>query len=169
MPPEVSSQSPSPEQTMGGAQYYIEPWLHGTLFHIRQNDAALKLNTVASIIETKIELFGLNVKRHAWRTPGTIPTVKHGGGSIILFLLNFRGRVRDSSQDRGKDERSKVQRSLMKTCSIPLRTSDWGEGSPSNRTATLSTQKCLKNLFSLCHYGVLCADWWGEIFGSLLE
>jgi hypothetical protein len=25
MPPEVSSQSPSPEQTMGGAQHYIEP------------------------------------------------------------------------------------------------------------------------------------------------
>ena len=24
---------PSSEQTMGGAQYYIEPWLHGTLFH----------------------------------------------------------------------------------------------------------------------------------------
>jgi hypothetical protein len=25
MPQEVSSQSPSPEQTMGGTQYYIEP------------------------------------------------------------------------------------------------------------------------------------------------
>ena len=33
-PQEVSSQS-SPEQTMGGTQYYIEPWLHGTLFHIK--------------------------------------------------------------------------------------------------------------------------------------
>jgi hypothetical protein len=30
-----------------------------------------------------IELFGLNSKRHIWRKPGTIPTVKHGGGSII--------------------------------------------------------------------------------------
>ena len=28
--------------------------------------------------ETKIELFGLNAKRHGWRKPGTIPTVKHG-------------------------------------------------------------------------------------------
>jgi hypothetical protein len=35
MPQEVSSQSPSPEQTIGGTQYYIEPWLHGTLFHIK--------------------------------------------------------------------------------------------------------------------------------------
>ena len=31
--------------------------------------------------ETKIELFGLNAKRHVWRKPGAIPTVKHGGGS----------------------------------------------------------------------------------------
>uniref|UniRef100_A0AAZ3RSQ3 Tc1-like transposase DDE domain-containing protein n=1 Tax=Oncorhynchus tshawytscha TaxID=74940 RepID=A0AAZ3RSQ3_ONCTS len=35
--------------------------------------------------ETKIELFGLNAKHHVWRKPGTIPTVKHGGGSIILW------------------------------------------------------------------------------------
>ena len=35
--------------------------------------------------ETKIELFGLNTKRHVWRKPGTIPTLKHGGGSIMLW------------------------------------------------------------------------------------
>ena len=42
--------------------------------------------------ETKIELFGLNAKNHIWRKPGTahllantIPTVKHGGGSIMLW------------------------------------------------------------------------------------
>jgi hypothetical protein len=35
--------------------------------------------------ETKIELFGLNAKCHIWRKPGTIPTVKHGGGSIIVW------------------------------------------------------------------------------------
>ena len=34
--------------------------------------------------ETKIELFSMNAKRHIWRKPGTIPTVKHGGGSIML-------------------------------------------------------------------------------------
>jgi hypothetical protein len=32
--------------------------------------------------ETKIQLFGLNVKHHIWRKPGTIPSVKHGGGNI---------------------------------------------------------------------------------------
>ena len=42
--------------------------------------------------ETKIEFFGVNAKRYVWRTPGTvhhlvntIPTVKHGGGSIMLW------------------------------------------------------------------------------------
>ena len=38
--------------------------------------------------EAKIELFGLNTKRHVWRKPSlakTIPTVKHGGGSIMMW------------------------------------------------------------------------------------
>jgi hypothetical protein len=34
--------------------------------------------------ETKIELFGLNAKCHVWSKSGIIPTVKHGGGSIML-------------------------------------------------------------------------------------
>ncbi|MBN3274470.1 TCB1 transposase, partial [Polyodon spathula] len=41
--------------------------------------------------ETKMELFGLNAKRYVWHKPNTlhypentIPTVKHGGGSIML-------------------------------------------------------------------------------------
>jgi hypothetical protein len=42
--------------------------------------------------ETKVELFGKNTKRYIWRKKGTaheprytIPTVKHGGGSILLW------------------------------------------------------------------------------------
>jgi hypothetical protein len=35
--------------------------------------------------ENKIELFGLNAKHCIWRKPGTISTVKHGGGSIMLW------------------------------------------------------------------------------------
>ena len=35
--------------------------------------------------ETKIELFDLNAKRQIWREPATIPMVKYGGGSIMLW------------------------------------------------------------------------------------
>ena len=42
--------------------------------------------------ETKIELFGINSTRHVWRKrnaeynpKNTIPTVKHGGGNLMLW------------------------------------------------------------------------------------
>jgi hypothetical protein len=60
-------------------------------------------NNILWSAETKIELFGLNAKRHVWRKPGiahhlanTIPTVKHGGGSIHavgMFSAAGTGRL----------------------------------------------------------------------------
>ena len=45
--------------------------------------------------ETKIELFGLNAKRHFRRKPGTIPTVKHRGDTIMLWgYFSAAGTVR---------------------------------------------------------------------------
>ena len=61
-------------------------------------DSQTMRNKILWSDKTKIELFGLNAKRHVWRNPGTIPTVKHGGGSILLLgcfsVAGTGGRVR---------------------------------------------------------------------------
>ncbi|KAG2466986.1 TCB1 transposase, partial [Polypterus senegalus] len=55
-------------------------------------DSQTMRNKILWSDETKIELFGVNARRHIWRKPGTahhqantIPSVKHGGGSIMLW------------------------------------------------------------------------------------
>ena len=70
----------------------------------------------------------------AWRKPCTIPTMKHGGGSIMLWGC-FQ------CQDQGKDEWIKIQRHPWWQ-PAPERSGPQtgGEGSPSNRTMTPSTQ-----------------------------
>jgi len=95
--------------------------------------------------ETKIELFGLTSKCHVRRKPSTahhlpntIPTVKHGGGSIRLWWC---------FSPAGAETLVRVQRKLkelkfspVKTWSRAVWTSEWAKGSPSNRTATLTAQ-----------------------------
>ena len=58
---------------------------------IHLTDSQTMRNKILWSDETKNELFGMNARRHVWRKPGTahhqantIPTVKHGGGSIIV-------------------------------------------------------------------------------------
>ncbi|KAG2468840.1 TC1A transposase, partial [Polypterus senegalus] len=55
-------------------------------------DSEMMRNKILWSDETKIELVGLNSKRYVWRQLGTahhlsnaVPTVKHGGGSIMLW------------------------------------------------------------------------------------
>uniref|UniRef100_A0AAZ3QHS1 Transposase Tc1-like domain-containing protein n=1 Tax=Oncorhynchus tshawytscha TaxID=74940 RepID=A0AAZ3QHS1_ONCTS len=48
-------------------------------------DSETMRNKIPRSDETKMKHFGLNAKHHVWRKPGTIPTVKHGGGSIMLW------------------------------------------------------------------------------------
>ncbi|KAG2466802.1 TC1A transposase, partial [Polypterus senegalus] len=63
-------------------------------------DSQTMRNKILWSDETKIELFGVNARRHVWRKPGTahhqantIPTVKHGGGSIMLWGCLGTGRL----------------------------------------------------------------------------
>ena len=55
--------------------------------------------------ETKIEVFGLNAKRHVWRKPGYGEAWRWQHNSVEMF---FSGRDWETSQDQGKDEQSKV-------------------------------------------------------------
>ena len=58
-------------------------------------DSQTMRNKILWSDDTKNELFGLNARRHIWRKPGTIPTGKHGCGSIMLwgyFLAAGTGR-----------------------------------------------------------------------------
>ncbi len=95
--------------------------------------------------ETKIELFGLNSKRYVWRKQALLITCpiqsqqwSHGGGSIMLwgcFSAAGTGRL---VAIEGKMNAAKYRISWTKTFSRVLRTSDWAEGLPSNKTMTLS-------------------------------
>ena len=64
-------------------------------FSKRHLDSQTMRNKILWSDETKIELFDLNSKPHAWRKPGIIPMVKHGCGSIMLWgCFSAAGTVR---------------------------------------------------------------------------
>jgi hypothetical protein len=86
--------------------------------------------------KTKMEFYGLNAKRHVWRKPGTSPTVKHGGGSIMLF--GCFSAARNGSQYQGKINGAKYREihdeNLLKSSQDLT-----GVIIPYNRTTTLNT------------------------------
>ena len=89
-------------------------------------DSQTMRNKILWSDETKIELFGLNAKRHVRRKSGTMPTVKHGSGRIMLwecFSAAGTGRlVRIEAKMNGAKYREILD----------------------------------ENLFLLCHYAVVC-------------
>ncbi|MBN3286955.1 TCB1 transposase, partial [Polyodon spathula] len=71
-------------------KYHLKARLEFARKH--ESDPAAMWEKVLWSDETKIELFGQNSKRYVWRKPNTahasrhtIPTVKYGGGSIMLW------------------------------------------------------------------------------------
>ncbi len=69
-----------------------KPLLSARNMKAPMEDSKMVTNKILWSDETKIELFGLNSKRYVWRKPGTahhlsntVPTVKHGGGSVMLW------------------------------------------------------------------------------------
>jgi hypothetical protein len=88
-------------QTMGGAQYYIEPWLHETQFHMKQENLILK-NWKIHLMEQR-ELWtntkiGTDTCIHTHDNIRTIHTSTHGfctvdtvGRTSIWYTADFAG------------------------------------------------------------------------------
>ena len=87
---------------------------------------------------TKFELFGLNAKRHIWRKPGTIPSVKHGAGSILLWgcfpaaetgrLVSIEGRRFNFQPDNDPKHTAKTTQEWFRHKSLNVL--EWPSQSP---------------------------------------
>ena len=81
--------------------------------------------------ETKIELFGHNDRRYVWRKKGeafnpknTIPTVKHGGGSIMLwgcFAGKGTGALQKIDGIMRKEDYLQILKQHLKTSATKLK------------------------------------------------
>ena len=103
-------------------------------------DSQTMRNKILWTDETKSELFGLNAKCHVWKKPGTIPTVKHCGKGIMLwgcFSVAGTGRL---VRIEGKINRANYREILEQNLLQSTQDLRLGDGSPSNRTTTLSSQ-----------------------------
>ena len=82
-------------------------------------DSQTMRNKILWSDETKIELFGLNARWQVWKKPGTIPMVKHGGGSIMLwrcFSAARTGRlVRIEEKMNGAKYREIIDENLLRS------------------------------------------------------
>jgi hypothetical protein len=83
-------------------------------------------------MKPRSEIFDLNAKRHVWKPGiGTITTVKHGDGSIMLWRCVSAAGTGRLVRIEGKMNGGKYREILAENL---LRTSD--KDSPSNRTTS---------------------------------
>ena len=87
---------------------------------------SLQKSTILCSDETKIELFGFNSQRHVWRKPGTthhlpntILTVRHGGGSIMLWwcfsVAGTGGLVRVERKQNGAKYKDILNKNVVQS------------------------------------------------------
>ena len=77
--------------------------------------------------ETKIELFGINLTCHVWREgKNTIPTIKHGGGNIMLWGCFSAKETWWLHWVEGKIDRTKYREILSENLIASVRTLKMG-------------------------------------------
>ncbi len=109
-------------------------------------DSKMVTNKILWSDETKIELFGLNSKRYGENQALLITCpIQSQQWSMVVAASCCGGVFQLQGQDDWLQSRERWMRpstgiSWTKTFSRVLRTSDWAEGLPSNKTMTLSTQ-----------------------------
>ena len=111
-------------------------------------DSQTMRNKILWSDETKIELFGVNSKWYVWRKTRplliTCP-IQSQQWNMVVAASCYGGVFQLQGQDHWLQLKERWMRpsteiSWKKTSSRVLWTSDWAEGSPSNKTMTLSTQ-----------------------------
>ncbi len=124
-----------------------KPLLSARHMKARIEDSKMETNKILWSDETKIELFGLNSKRYVWRNQALLITCpkQYQQWSMVVAASCCGGVFQLQGQDDWLQSRERWMRpstgiSWTKTFSRVLRTSDWAEGLPSNKTMTLSTQ-----------------------------
>ena len=113
-------------------------WPDGSHFSVKR-DMTARLEFAKRHLKTlrpwETRFSGLGKQRYNWHHPyGETWWWQHHAVGMFFSGRDWEPRI------EGKMNRAKYREIVNENLLHALRTSDWGEGSPSNRTTTLSTQ-----------------------------